>query len=182
VVSGALDAGLCRLVGEAGLAVRAGEAGQAQTFLERLEAGAADAVLDDGPACLVESARVWRAGPAVQVGSRVLEGVDGALGAEARKVAASELARGAGAALVCCVSLVAEAADAVAAVGAPRERGVEPVEHQQLVRGPAVGGEGARLTLDVALHKVMACGAEHARVVGEEGLLHERRTRAAAET
>jgi hypothetical protein len=181
VVGGALDAGLRRLVGEAARAEGAGGAGQAQALCERLEAGAADAVLDGAPAGLAEGARVRRAGPAHQGGGGVLEGVGGTLGAEARAVVAAELAGGAGAAHVGRVAIVAEAADAVAAVDAPRERGVEAVEHQQLVRGAAVGGEVADAAREVPLDEVVAPRAEHAGGVGEGRLHPVGRAGAAAE-
>ncbi len=167
MVGGALYAGLLGLVGEAALAVGTGGAGQA--LRQQLEAGAGDAVLDDGLACLVESARVRRAGSALQVGCRVLEGVDRTFDAEAREVAATELASGAGATRV-RRSLVAESADTVAAVGAPRQHEGVSVEHEQLVRRPSVVGEAAGLAGHVSVHEEVAGRTEHTVVVRVGGL------------
>ena len=112
VVGGALYAGLLGLVGDAAVTVSTCGAGQAQALHEQLEAGAADAVLDDGLACLVQCARVRLAGSALQVGDRVLEGVDRTFGVESREVAATELASVANATRVRPL-LVAELADTV---------------------------------------------------------------------
>ena len=111
-VRGAVVVGGALLVGDAAVTVSTCGAGQAQALHEQLEAGAADAVLDDGLACLVQCARVRLAGSALQVGDRVLEGVDRTFGVEAREVAATELASVANATRVRRL-LVAESADTV---------------------------------------------------------------------
>jgi hypothetical protein len=68
-----------------------------------------------------------------------LEGVDRTLGADAREVAATELAGVAGTTHVRS-TLVPETADKVAAVCNPRQHEVVSVEHEQLVcRAPVVG-------------------------------------------
>jgi hypothetical protein len=96
-------------------------------------------VLDDCLACLVECARVLWAGPALQVGSRVLEGVDRTLGGEACEVAATEFACVAGTTHVLSM-IVPETADKVAGVCNPLQHEVVSVEHEQLVcRAPVIG-------------------------------------------
>lgn len=163
MVGRALHAGVRGLAGEAALAEGAGGAGRAEAVRERLEARPAHAVLEGRPAGREQRAGVGRTGEAAEVRGRVLEGVGRALGAEAGAVAAAELAGGTGAAHVRRVALVPEAAHAVVAVDAPRERGVEAVEQQELVRGAAVGGEVAGAALEVALDEEVSGGAEHTR-------------------
>ncbi len=71
-------------------------------------------------------------------------------------IVAAELACVAGEARVRHVALVSEATDVVAVVDDPRQRGVETVEHQQLVRRPAVGSEVAGAAREVPLDEVVA--------------------------
>ena len=84
-----------------------------------LEGGAADAVLEGGAAPCDQCARVRWTRLALQLGREVLERVGGTLVAEARQAVPAELACSARPARVRCISLEAQATDAVAEARAP---------------------------------------------------------------